>query len=134
MISKSDVIKEKSMAKVKPALAALTIALTLTILFSAFKANSGENDADVVKGKLYCITSAGDLIHKSGVCPVDHLGHIILTEDGKALMITHGRGEKLMRKIAIPPGASVTVVGKIIKELNSIEVEEIKIPVVGDGS
>jgi hypothetical protein len=121
------------MVKVKPVFTALIIALTLTILFPAFKVNSEENDAKVVKGKLYCITSAGELVYKAGVCPVEHLGHIILTEDGKALMITHGRGEELIRKIAIPPGASVTVVGKIIKKLNSIDVEEIKIPVAGGG-
>ena len=113
----------------------VTAVLLMASYLAVFSAYAAGDDAAVVTGKLYCITSSGEMVYKAGVCPVEHLGHIMLTDKGKALMISHGGGE-LLRKMNVPPGASVEVIGRIIKEeLKSLEIKEIRIlEGVGGGS
>ena len=114
------------MIKLKAVIAA--ISLVMIAVLPVYPVSAVEDDQEVVTGKLYCITASADLIYKAGVCPVDHMGHIMITDDGKALMISH-KGDELLRKIAIPSGATVKMVTRIIKDLNVAEVEELRIPV-----
>lgn len=108
-----------------------TTAVTVSLLFvlSLMLAMAGEGlaaEQTTLTGTIHCIDISGKLHVKAGVCPADHIAHVIITDDGRAVML--GGGEKmeaLIRNLAIPAGTKVGVRGGYQREFSAMEVEEI---------
>ncbi len=110
----------------------IVVPVILAFVLAMPIAGMAEGGSVEVTGKIYCIDTFGNMTAKDGVCPIDHIAHVIITVDGEAIMLGGGKKmEKKIRKMSYPAGTKVKVKGKRVKELNAIDVEELTI--VGGG-
>jgi len=103
---------------------AIAIALSFTLALSSNALAGGK--ATTITGTIHCIDSSGKMHVKAGVCPADHIGHILLTDDGRAIML--GGGEKMeaaVRNLNISAGTKVKIKGEMAEDLSAIKIEEI---------
>ncbi len=114
----------------------LTISLAIVLgLMLALSINgiAGEKQT-TISGTIHCIDSQGNLSVKAGVCPADHIAHLLITDDGRAIMLGGGeKVEKLIRNLVIPAGTNVKISGEMGEEFNAISVEEIALSVGAAG-
>ena len=88
-----------------------------------------------ITGTIHCIDNSGKMHTKAGVCPADHIAHVIITDDGRAVMLGGGKKmEKLVRELSFPAGTKVKAMGKMSDELNAMELEELIIGVGAAGN
>ena len=115
----------------------LTISLAVALVFMLALANSGEareikTELTTLTGTIHCIGLDGKLHIKAGVCPADHIAHVIITEDGRAVMLGGSeKMEKLIRNLSLPAGTKVKVRGQMAEELSAIDMEEL---IIGIGA
>lgn len=83
-------------------------------------------------GTIHCIDNSGKMHTKAGVCPADHIAHVIITDDGRAVMLGGGEKiEKLVRELSFPAGTRVKAKGKMSDDLSAMELEEL---IIGAGA
>ncbi len=101
----------------------MVMALALMLVVSM---NVMAGDKTTLTGTIHCIDTSGRLNPKAGVCPADHIAHVIITDDGRAVMLGGGeKAEQLIRNIAYPVGTKVSVRGDFMEGLSAIEVDEL---------
>lgn len=116
-----------------------TTVLMVSLLFVfglmlAMSADGVAAEKATLTGTIHCIDASGKLHVKAGVCPAEHIGHVIITDDGRAVMLGGSeRMEQLVRNLAIPAGTKVSVRGMLSEELSAIEMEELVLSVGGAG-
>jgi len=119
--------------------ALLTLSLAGVIAFmlamSGGALAAGQKTPATITGTIYCIDASGKMSPKAGVCPASHLGHVLMTDDGKVIMLGGGeKMEQLIRNMVLPSGAKVRVRGEMAEELEAISVEEIVMSVGAAGN
>lgn len=108
------------------------LAVTMGLMFILTGSGLAGGVKANITGTIHCIDSSGKMHTKAGVCPADHIGHILITDDGRAVMLGGGeKMEKYIRNLNIPAGKKVRAKGMMSDELNAIELEELTI--VGGG-
>jgi len=111
---------------------AVIMAFVLAISGSALAAE--HKAPGTLTGTIYCIDASGKMLPKAGVCPAEHIGHLIMTDDGRAIMLGGGeKMEQLIRNMVLPSGAKVRVRGEMAEEFRTISVEEIILSVGAAG-
>lgn len=106
--------------------ASMVLALALILVVSANVMAGEKGSKGVLTGTIHCIDSSGTMHTKAGVCPADHIAHVILTDDGRVVMLGGGKkAEQLIRNLSYPAGTKVGVRGEYFEGLSTIEMEEL---------
>lgn len=102
----------------------LSVVVGLMLVLPASGLAGGEKAT--LTGTIHCIDTSGKLHTKAGVCPADHIAHVIITDDGRAVMLGGGeKVEQLIRNLAYPAGTRVRVKGDLFEGRSAIEVDEL---------
>jgi hypothetical protein len=114
-------MKKKSILTVS-----LIAALALGLAFSTAGMAGEKSRQTVITGTIYCVDITGKMVTKAGICPAEHVAHVLITDDGRAVMLGGGeKVEKLIRNIALPAGTRVSIRGELVEELSAIQGEEL---------
>ncbi len=104
----------------------MVMALALMLVVPANVMAGEMGSKEVLTGTIHCIDTSGKMTTKAGVCPADHIAHVIITDDGRAVMLGGGeKAEQLIRNLAYPAGTRVSVSGDVFEGLSAIEVDEL---------
>lgn len=104
---------------------ALAVALSFTLAFSSTVLAQQKGEMHI-EGTLYCVDATGIMHLKTGVCPAEHLAHVLITADGRAVVLGGGENaDKLIRKQVVPVGAKEKVKGQMIEGVPAMKVKDI---------
>lgn len=74
-------------------------------------------------GSIYCISADGTMHGKEGVCPIDHIAHLLITNDGNVYILSGSTSiEEQIRKAPLKASSKIKVKGRVVPKLKAVDV------------